>query len=67
MYKKDKNEEDISFIKNKINAVVDKQNQFYHLIISCGSNECSQASLNDLLHLNIIMNHSAKYFKTACV
>jgi len=24
MYKKDKNEEDISFIKNKINAVVDK-------------------------------------------
>jgi hypothetical protein len=41
MYKKNKNEEDINIIKNKINAVVDKQNQFYHLIISCGSSECS--------------------------
>jgi hypothetical protein len=57
----------MKIINEKINAAVDKQNQFYHLIISCGSDECSEAKLNDLLSLNIIMNHSAKYFKTACI
>ena len=37
------------------------------MIISCGSDECSEAKLNDLLSLNIIMGHIAKNFKTACI
>ena len=37
------------------------------MIISCGKDERSEAKLNDLLSLNIIMSHSAKNFKTACI
>ena len=54
-------------MKRDFNDIRDTRNHYCHVILTCGSDDFSQAQLVNLLEFNTMLKHSAVNFKTACL
>lgn len=54
------------FVKNK-DDLHDSDNEYLHVIIACGEDNCSGASYKDLLSFNSVMKNMTNDFRTACI
>lgn len=46
---------------------IDPNNHYLHLIVACGPDTISQASLMDLVEFNSTLKKSCDHFRTACI
>ena len=46
---------------------LDKTNEFLHVVITNGNDQCSHAKIQDVINLNRLMKQSVRNFKTALI
>jgi hypothetical protein len=47
--------------------MIDESSDYLHIIITSANDECSEATLNDIIKLNFILKKKVKNYKCACI